>query len=75
MMSYASLVTRSFSSRRTNLDRDHASLVNRLTASDFFGRYPSLHNVLKSELEFSSREHLNDLPVSAASNVDNSSPD
>lgn len=64
MMTYASLVTRSFSSRRTNLDRDHESLVKRLTASDFFGRYPSLHGVLKSELEFSSREHLNDLPVS-----------
>lgn len=69
MMTYASLVTRSFSSRRTNLDRDHKSLVQRLTASDFFGRYPSLHGVLKSELEFSSREHLNDLPVSSLSRL------
>ena len=64
MILYGSLVTRAFGNRRINLDRDYLSLIKRLTVQDFFGRYPSLHAVLLSELEFSSREHLNDLPVS-----------
>lgn len=67
MMFYASLITRSFGFRRTNLDRTNAGLVERLSISDFFGRYPSLHPVLLKELEFASREHLNDLPVRVAS--------
>ncbi|KAK4700043.1 thyroid adenoma-associated protein, partial [Phenoliferia sp. Uapishka_3] len=63
MMLYAALVTRVFNARRTNLDRDHASLVQRVGIAEFFGKYPSLHEVLRSELEFSSREHLDDLPT------------
>lgn len=64
MMLYAALVTRTFNARRTNLDRDYASLIQRVGIFEFFGRYPALHEVLRSELEFSSREHLDDLPVS-----------
>jgi hypothetical protein len=67
MMTYAALVTRSFGAKRTNLSRDALSLSKRMTASDFFGRYPQLHAVLRKELEYSSREHLNDLPVSVVS--------
>lgn len=62
MILFGTLVTRAFSSRRINLDRDNDSLLKRLTTSEFFIRYPSLHAVLLSELEFSSREHLDDLP-------------
>ena len=66
MILYGSLVTRAFGNRRINLDRDHLSLAKRLTVNDFFARYPSLHAVLLAELEFSSREHLNDLPASSS---------
>ncbi|KAL8286525.1 hypothetical protein RQP46_004542 [Phenoliferia psychrophenolica] len=64
MMLYAALVTRTFNARRTNLDRDHTSLIQRVGIVEFFGRYPALHEVLRRELEFSSREHLDDLPAS-----------
>lgn len=63
MMTYASLVTRSFGAKRTNLDRNASALATRMTAADFFSRYPKLHDVLLKELAYSSREHLNDLPV------------
>lgn len=66
MILYASLVTRTFNARRTNLDRNHASLVQRVGTADFFGKYPTIHGVLKSELKFSTREHLDDLPVSSS---------
>lgn len=63
MILYGTLVTRSFG-RKINLGRDNAALIQRVTAEDFFARYPSLHKVLLSELTFASREHLDDLPVS-----------
>ncbi|KAI5474356.1 DNA polymerase gamma subunit 1 [Pseudohyphozyma bogoriensis] len=59
----SALITRAFNSRRTNLARDSESLLKRLTIDDFFGRYPSLHAVLLKELDFSTKEHLNDLPT------------
>ncbi|KAK4051970.1 hypothetical protein OIO90_004500 [Microbotryomycetes sp. JL221] len=64
MLTYSALVTRAFSSRRINLKRDHLALQHRLTADDFFGRFPALHKVLQHELEYCSREHLDDLPTS-----------
>ncbi|SCV70448.1 BQ2448_1842 [Microbotryum intermedium] len=64
MMTYAALVTRAFTPRRTNLNRDHASLQIRMSTADFFGRLPSLHGVLKSELERSTKDNLDDLPTS-----------
>ncbi|GAA6017403.1 hypothetical protein JCM11491_006645 [Sporobolomyces phaffii] len=51
MMLFASLITRSFNAKRTNLDRDHVSLAKRMTIDDFFGRYPTLKVVLRDELE------------------------
>ncbi|KAM0786330.1 hypothetical protein ACM66B_001803 [Microbotryomycetes sp. NB124-2] len=64
MLTYSALVTRAFTSRRINLKRDHQALQHRLTADDFFGRFPALHAVLLRELEYCSREHLDDLPTS-----------
>ncbi|KAK4050266.1 hypothetical protein OIV83_003587 [Microbotryomycetes sp. JL201] len=64
MLTYSALVTRAFTSRRINLKRDHLALQHRLTADDFFGRFPALHAVLLRELEYCSREHLDDLPTS-----------
>ena len=62
LLLYGTLVTRAFSATRTNLSRDAASLTKRLTVTDFFGRYPRLHDFLLHELEVASREHLDDLP-------------
>ncbi|SGZ26074.1 BQ5605_C024g09829 [Microbotryum silenes-dioicae] len=64
MMTYAALVTRAFTPRRINLARDHASLQIRMSTADFFGRFPSLHGVLKTELERSTKDNLDDLPTS-----------
>lgn len=62
-MLYAALVTRAFGTRRLNLARDNASLIERLPIEDFFSRYPSLQDILLKELEFAAGEHLNDLPT------------
>lgn len=64
MMLFASLITRSFNARRTNLDRDHVSLAKRMTIDDFFGRYPSLETVLRDELERGWNQSLKEAPVS-----------
>jgi hypothetical protein len=63
MMLYAALVTRAFGTRRLNLTRDNAALIQRLPIEDFFSRYPSLQSILLKELVFASTEHLNDLPT------------
>lgn len=63
MIFYASLVSRSFGTNRTNLERDNAALILRLPIADYFSRYPLLQPVLLSQLSYSSKEHLNDLDV------------
>ncbi|GAA5873994.1 hypothetical protein JCM16303_002654 [Sporobolomyces ruberrimus] len=65
MMLFASLITRSFNARRTNLDRDHVSLAKRMTIDDFFGRYPSLKTVLRDELERGWNQSLKEAPTSS----------
>ncbi|GAA6058973.1 hypothetical protein JCM10212_001683 [Sporobolomyces blumeae] len=65
MMLFSSLITRAFNAKRTNLDRDYASLSKRLTIDDFFGRYPTLRNVLRDELERGWNESQNELPTSS----------
>ncbi|GAA5977823.1 hypothetical protein JCM11641_006083 [Rhodosporidiobolus odoratus] len=64
MMLFATLVTRALNSRRTNLDRDAASLSRRLSLDEFFGRYPALEAVLRDELERGWKESLEDSPSS-----------
>ncbi|GAA5841760.1 hypothetical protein JCM9279_003095 [Rhodotorula babjevae] len=56
LLLFATLITRSFNARRTNLDRNPESLAKRLTIDDFFSRYPSLEKVLLAELERGWRE-------------------
>ncbi|GAA5960789.1 hypothetical protein JCM3765_000817 [Sporobolomyces pararoseus] len=65
MMLFASLITRSFNAKRTNLDRDYVSLAKRMTIDDFFGRYPSLREVLKNELERGWNQSLKEAPTSS----------
>ncbi|GAA5994531.1 hypothetical protein JCM5350_006387 [Sporobolomyces pararoseus] len=65
MMLFASLITRSFNAKRTNLDRDFVSLAKRMTIDDFFGRYPSLKDVLKNELERGWNQSLKEAPTSS----------
>lgn len=67
MMLFASLITRAFNARRTNLDRDHISLAKRMTIDDFFGRYPTLKGVLRDELERGWKQSLEEAPVSSLS--------
>ncbi|GAA5867264.1 hypothetical protein JCM8547_003140 [Rhodosporidiobolus lusitaniae] len=64
MMLFASLTTRALNARRTNLDRDPASLSRRLSMDEFFGRYPALHAVLREQLERGWKESLEDTPSS-----------
>ncbi|GAA5998529.1 tRNA methylation protein TRM732 [Rhodotorula paludigena] len=64
LLLFATLITRAFNARRTNLDRDPASLSTRLTIDDFFVRYPSLEQVLRDELERGWRESQEATPSS-----------
>ncbi|KPV74232.1 uncharacterized protein RHOBADRAFT_54083 [Rhodotorula graminis WP1] len=56
LLLFATLITRAFNARRTNLERNPSSLAKRLTIDDFFGQYPSLEKVLLAELERGWRE-------------------
>ncbi|GAA5902144.1 hypothetical protein JCM8208_002487 [Rhodotorula glutinis] len=56
LLLFATLITRAFNARRTNLERNPSSLAKRLTIDDFFGRYASLEKVLLAELDRGWRE-------------------
>ncbi|GJN90356.1 hypothetical protein Rhopal_003367-T1 [Rhodotorula paludigena] len=64
LLLFATLITRAFNARRTNLDRDPDSLSTRLTIDDFFVRCPSLEQVLRDELERGWRESQEATPSS-----------
>ncbi|GAA5895288.1 tRNA methylation protein TRM732 [Sporobolomyces salmoneus] len=65
MMLFASLITRAFNAKRTNLDRDYVSLGKRMTIDDFFGRYPNLKDVLREELARGWQQSLREAATSS----------